>query len=158
MDPHPCLSASLCCAEFETISNFAASYPFPMAKIQDRWILRGQDGNCPSPSSPDFGRIRIKICSIIRLYITEAISSLIWMTHWRHTWVDGAKFLISCHWLKLLSKASRWQPIQNLMPSIIVGCQCDTWIPVSVFWDVSHLLLQWTRNILMSRKKEALLA
>ena len=77
MDPHPCLSASLCCAEFETISNFAASYPFPMAKIQDKWILGGQEGNCPFPSPPDFGRIRIYICSIIRPCISEVIFSLI---------------------------------------------------------------------------------
>ena len=51
-------------------------------------------------------------------------------SNWCPTMVDGAKFLISCHWLKLLRKASRWQPIQNLEPSYIMLHQCDIQIKV----------------------------
>jgi hypothetical protein len=33
----------------------------------------------------------------------------IWMSHWRHTMVDGVEFWISWQWLRLLRKPSHWQ-------------------------------------------------
>ena len=47
------------------------------------------------------------------------------INHHVHMMVDGAKFWISCKWLKLLRKASRLQLIQNSAPSTIVGRKCD---------------------------------
>ena len=35
-------------------------------------------------------------------------------SHWRHTMVDGAKFWITCKWLKLLRKAGRLQIQRHL--------------------------------------------
>ena len=52
----------------------------------------------------------------------------IWMSHLRHTMVDGSKFWISYQRLAFLSSFSRWQLIQNLAPSTIVWHQCDIWI------------------------------
>ena len=37
----------------------------------------------------------------------------IWMSHWCHTMIYGAKFWISCQRLKILRKGSHWQLIQN---------------------------------------------
>ena len=53
------------------------------------------------------------------------MDSPIQMLHWRHTMVDGTKFLISYQRLAFLSSFSSWQLIQNLAPSIIVWCQCE---------------------------------
>ena len=39
-------------------------------------------------------------------------------------------YWISCQWLAFLSNFSRWQLIQNSMPSTIVLRQCDIWIRV----------------------------
>ena len=47
------------------------------------------------------------------------------MSYWRHRMVDGAGFLIKCQRLRIMSKASHWQLIQNLAPSTIVWRQCD---------------------------------
>ena len=42
----------------------------------------------------------------------------IWMSHWRYTMVDAAKFWISYQQLAFLISLSHWQLMQNLAPSI----------------------------------------
>jgi hypothetical protein len=58
-------------------------------------------------------------------WLDNAYSGAIWMSHWRHTMEDDAKFWIGCHWLAFLSSFGRWQLIQNLAPSTILLRQCD---------------------------------
>ena len=53
-------------------------------------------------------------------YFSDLIQS-----HWCHTMVDCAKFWINYQQLAFLSSYSRWQLIQNLVPSTIMRCQCD---------------------------------
>ena len=52
----------------------------------------------------------------------------IWLSHWRHTMVDGAEFWISCKRPAFLCSFSRLQVIQNSVPSTIVWRQCDVQI------------------------------
>ena len=48
----------------------------------------------------------------------------IWMSHWRHTMVDGAKFWISCKRLKLLRRANL---ITDSKFSAIYHCVVSMW-------------------------------
>ena len=59
-------------------------------------------------------------------------------SNWYHMMADGAKFLISCHWLKLLSKASCWHRIQNLEPSTNVS-MASMWLPNRGRWWAKFL-------------------
>ena len=58
----------------------------------------------------------------------------IWMSHWRHTMVDGAELLICSHRLRILRKTSHWQLIQDSVPSTIVLRQCDIRKPWSLYY------------------------
>ena len=52
--------------------------------------------------------------------------------------VDGAKHLISCHWLAFLSAFSHLQLIQNSVPSTICWCQCDILIAIRLLNNKFH--------------------
>ena len=66
--------------------------------------------------------------------------SLIQMSHWRHTMVNGAEFWISCKRLKLLRKAGCLQLIQNSAPSTSVWRQCDIRIVLQQIFTPWRLL------------------
>ena len=68
-------------------------------------------------------------------YFSDLIQS-----HWCHTMVDCAKFWINYQQLAFLSSYSRWQLIQNLVPSTIMRCQCDIPIVVKKREYRTHLL------------------
>ena len=79
---------------------------------------------------------KINILSWELLDIWAASSTIIWMSHWRHTMLDGTEFWISCYWLASRSKCSHRQLIQNSAPSTIVWCQCDIQIDVWLVWGM----------------------
>ena len=72
--------------------------------------------------------------SLDKVEFTKFASKIIWMSHWRHTMVDGAEFWISCECLALLSIISSWQLIQNSAPSTIVWHQCDIQMGLAWGW------------------------
>ena len=59
------------------------------------------------------------------------------MSHWHQQMVNGAKFWISCKWLKAQRKGSQWQLIKCSAPSTICWRQweiTDFTFKVQLFW------------------------
>ena len=78
-------------------------------------------------------------------FATVILITLIWMSHWRHPTVDGAKFWICWKWPAFLSSFSRLQVIQKSAPSTIVSRQCDIRI-VDLIKELSSLWLRYLNS------------
>ena len=78
---------------------------------QVQWVLKNLLLGCPKDEHFSYFHSSCQL----------GLTVIIWMSHWRHTMVDGTRFWISCQWLAFLIILSRWQLIQNLAPSCVVN-------------------------------------
>ena len=79
-----------------------------------------------------------------RAFIHKVWLNRIWMSHWRHTMVDGAELWIGYKWPAFLSSFSCLQMIQNSAPFTIMWPQCDIRIQL---WDIDIFVSILTQKI-----------
>ena len=79
-----------------------------------------------------------------RAFIHKVWLNRIWMSHWRHTMVDGAELWIGYKWPAFLSSFSCLQMIQNSAPFTIMWPQCDIRIQL---WDIDIFVSMLTQKI-----------